>query len=290
IIGAVTIVASAIEIALLYWDALRSVHQLSHVAGLELFPPVGDGPAVAGALARAALELPNPSYQVYGVDPHREASRLRLLVASVAYKAKVSVTNFAIKALVRRALGRAAVRTFAQKLVPFVAVPITAVWNGVVTWLVLREARLRAMGPSAAKELVRMTLEAGGPLSPQGNLAAIRAVASAIVRTRDLHPNLLALLLEVRGRCGAPVDEDVDDAEGFLGMLPGLAANERTVALQLLSLASVIDGRLTAAEKKLVGAAQLAAGRPVDLAPVQALRRAFMNGDPLGSELLAGLG
>ena len=45
--------------------------------------------------------------------------------------------------------------TFLRSLLFLVgAVPVTAVWNGVVSWLVMREARLRAMGPSAAVALV----------------------------------------------------------------------------------------------------------------------------------------
>src|SRR5262249_35162317 len=121
IVGAATIVASIIEIGFLYWDGLRSVHRLSEVAGLDLFPNEDEEDAVAAAMARAALELPNPVASLFGVNPRRESSRLRLVVASIAYKAKVSITNFVMKAIVRRALGRAMVRSW----LPFVAVPLT---------------------------------------------------------------------------------------------------------------------------------------------------------------------
>ena len=54
----------------------------------------------------------------------------------------------------RRILGRVAVRSVLGALVPFVAVPVTATWNALLTWKLLREARIRAMGPSAVAELV----------------------------------------------------------------------------------------------------------------------------------------
>src|SRR5262245_54869140 len=123
------------EIAYLYWDALRSVRMLSLVAGLELHRHENE--AVASALARAALELPNPPDATLGVDPQREANKLQLAVASAIYKLKISVTNFVFRAVVTRASGRAAARGF----LAFTAVPINALWNALVCYSVLREAR-----------------------------------------------------------------------------------------------------------------------------------------------------
>jgi hypothetical protein len=180
VLGAATVIASVIEIAFLYWDGLRSVHQLAHAAGLDLFPETeNDDAAVAAAMARAALELPNPIQNLFGVNPRREASRLRLIVASLVYKAKISVTNFLVKMLVRRTVGRAFVRSW----LPFVAVPLTAAWNGVVCRLIIREARIRAMGPSAAKEMLDVILEAHG--RELGREAADQQVGLGARRRRD---------------------------------------------------------------------------------------------------------
>ncbi|MGH7284795.1 MAG: LBF_2804 family protein, partial [Polyangiaceae bacterium] len=184
VIALATAGASVVEISFLYWDGLRTVHELAREAGLELFPE-GERTAVAQAMARAALELPNPTAAVFGVDPRREASKLGLFFASIVYKLKISVSNFLVKALVRRALSRAFVRAW----LPLVAVPVTATWNGIVAWLILREARVRAMGPSAAIEMIGVLFENAHDLSDLGRAAALRAVASSIVRTRDMHPN-----------------------------------------------------------------------------------------------------
>ncbi|HYJ10517.1 MAG TPA: hypothetical protein VEX18_15955, partial [Polyangiaceae bacterium] len=79
--AAFAIVFAIAEIAYLYWDSLRVVRKLSHVAGLEL--GAEENQEVALALARAALELPNPPEPVLGVNPHREASKVQLLLASL---------------------------------------------------------------------------------------------------------------------------------------------------------------------------------------------------------------
>ncbi|MGC4121907.1 MAG: hypothetical protein QM765_46465 [Myxococcales bacterium] len=148
---------------------------------------------LAVALTRAALELPDPAAPVFGIDPLRGASRLQLVAAAALYKLKVSLSTFLAKLLVRRMLGRAALRT----LIPFVAVPVTALWNAVVCARVLRQARLRTFGPSAAAELVGFALDGVVSFSARGRLAAYRAVGSAVVAKRDLHPNLVALLHEL---------------------------------------------------------------------------------------------
>jgi hypothetical protein len=286
IVGGATVLASIIEILFLYWDGLRAVHALSRAAGLELFPDQDDDAALAGAMARAALELPNPTGRRHGVDPWREASRLRLVIASIVYKLKVSVTNFAAKALVRRVLGRAFVRTW----LPFVAVPITAAWNAVVCWFILREARIRAMGPSAAREMIGLVwATAPADLDDETRHVAVRAVASCIVRTEDMHPNLAAVLREVIARAPAMNDTgDLDVTSVFLDRLAKLGVQgdpRQRFVLRVLAVASVIDGRLTRAEKTLLVDARRACGLAPDLSAVETLRVAFLQGDPVEARI-----
>lgn len=274
VVGGANVVTSALEVAFLYWDGLRTVHELSCVAGLDLVGGRKDR-RLAEALARAALELPDPASPVFGIDPLRGASKAQLLAAAALYKLKVSLSTFLTKLLVRRMLGRAALRT----LVPFVAVPVTAVWNAGVCWRVLRQARLRTFGPSAAAELVGVALGPVTSLSARGRLAAYRAVGSAVVAKRVMHPNLVALLLELRSRVGEPSQATLDDAAALLDDLRELPAAERRAVLELLSVASVIDGRLTRTERRLVERAREAAGLSADLSATRRLFDAFVGGE-----------
>jgi len=284
VMAVVTIVASVAEIAFIYWETLRSVHELARVAGIELFGKdrKESDEALIDALARAALELPNPVDAKAGVNPHREAKKWRLLLVSLAYKAKVGVTNFVVKLLVRRIASRVALRGF----LPFVALPVTAMWNGIVMWLVLREARIRAMGPSAVEELVKVIFEGAPTLSAEGKLSAVRAVASAIVRTQDLHPNLLRLLTTVASHAGDTGKNELDDVGLFLENLKKLDAPELKVSLQVLAVACVVDGRLSAREKKLWSDALVAVARPVEFKTVEHLLTAFVRGDEIADGAL----
>src|SRR5690606_18839773 len=117
------------------------------------------------------------------------------------------------------------------------AVPITACWNAVVCWLIMREARIRAMGPSASRAMMDIVFAAqGAPLSEKAKTCALSGVASSIVRTQDLHPNLATMFREVVRRLGpaiAPtarlVADDgrgLDDTQAFLARLAKLDALE----------------------------------------------------------------
>ncbi len=282
-VGAVTVVASVSEIAFIYWDTLRSVHELARVAGIELFGEdrASSDDALVDGLARAALELPNPVDMGVGVNPHREAQKWRLVVASLAYKAKVGVTNFVVKLLIRRLFSRVALRSY----LPFVALPVTASWNAFVTWKVLREARIRALGPSAIEELVRVFFDALPNMSPQGRLSTVRAVASAIVRTQDLHPNLVRLLSSVTRRAGDVGHNELDDVGQFLSNLKTLEPGELRVSLKVLAVACVVDGKLTAREKTLWTEAMAASGKSVDFHGLEKLRAAFVRGDSIVDDM-----
>lgn len=264
----VTVVVSIAEIVYLYVDTLLAVRALAASAGLA-FEGSQASRAVAAALARAALELPENDAPVLGVNPRRESNRVRLVLASLAYKLKIGVSSFLFKMLVRRALGRLATR----QLLAFAAVPVNALWNGIVTWRVLREARVRAMGPSAVEALLPTLVPSGAPLSLEGRQAVARAVAASIVRSESAHPNLVYLLRRVLETLG-PFEGEVvlDDPHLFLAHLAALPEHERAVVRRVLALASVLDGRLAANEKRLLSDAG------ADVARIIALRDAFVRG------------
>jgi len=274
VFGTFAVLFAILEISYLGWDGLRSVTRLSAVAGMEL--SAADNREVALALARAALELPNPPEAVIGVNPHREASRAQLVVASAVYKLKIFVTNFVFKQLVAHASPQLATRY----LLAFTAIPINGLWNGLVCWSVLREARIRVMGPSAAAEMLDAVLENEPHPSPELAAAMHRAVASAIVRTQELHPNHVAIVRALRQRLGEPpADVELDDSEAFLRELPRLPPAERRVVVRTLAAAAIIDGRLVRAERRLLAQAYAAAEITPGVEHVEKLRRAFVAGD-----------
>jgi hypothetical protein len=259
IVGGITAVAAVGEIAFLYWDSLRSTHRLAKIVGVEAWLGRGEyREAFARSLARAALELPNTRKPVHGVDPLHEASKATLVIASLAYKLKVAASTLILKLLIRRVISRAAMRS----VLPLVAVPVTAVWNGIVSFRVIREARVRAGGPAAVQRSIDKLFGTAAPHSLTAREAILRAVASTIVRTQDLHPNVFAFFDGVRRHCSDVTAKDIGLPSEFLALLPKLDAKERAFALEALVIAATIDGKLTRKEQQLLVSAHAAAGLP----------------------------
>jgi hypothetical protein len=278
LVTSISVLVTFVEIGFLYWDALRTVHRISAVAGLELFPMGSENSSVALALVRAALELPNPPDDLEGVNPRREISKFRFLVGTLIYKLKATATNFILKALLRRIVGRSAFRT----LIELVAVPVYAAWNAVICYWVLRQARIRAMGPSAAAEFLSQILQDAGKLDEHAQLAVFRAAGAAIVRTVDLHPNHIAMMQLIERRLGDPGGVQLDDSKLFLEHLATLTPAAQVIALRVLVMASIIDGRIALRERQLLKEAYVVAGYPDDIHKAERLCKAFVRGDDLG--------
>ena len=277
-----------VELGFIYWNAIISVHRLAEAAGVVLFRAEDGVNGSSGAdtqdeifaavLARAALEIPNPPRPMFGIDPRREASRLRLLLATLVYKAKVSVSNFLLRKLLVRAFGRASLRSW----IPFVAVPITAMWDAFVCRRVLREARLRAIGPSAAREVVDCLVGPREAVSPMLHEALFRAIAVAVVGSADFHPNLVELIDALRERIGECEAEHLDDSRVALARMRELAPVERRVAIQMLAVACVFDGRIGRKEWALLERGYAVLERATPRAAVLAFKRSLLNGDGFG--------
>jgi hypothetical protein len=271
----VTAAASGLELTFLYWDALRAVQDMARVAGVDLTDRGAMTSPQASALARAALELPNPPESYLGVNPYRRASKLGLLASSLVYKAKVGLTNFLLRALLRRLLGRSGLRA----LLPLVAVPVTAAWNALVVWLILRETRVRIVGRSAAEALLAAALGPAPVLRGDLAEAALRAVGATIARNQEMHPNLAFALERLHARAGRPSLQEIDDEDRFLALFARLPGDERAVVRAVLRIAIVVDGRVSRHDRALWRAASAVAGEPSDVAPLYRLRDRMLRGE-----------
>jgi len=282
IVVGTTAVASAVEIAFLYWDGLRAARRI-HALAQGLCSSTHDDEmhdAWKISLVRAALEIPNPRDPVFGIDPMRGASKPRLLIAAFVYKLKVGITSFLVKLVVKRLGGRIVARGWLE----FFAIPVLGAWNGLVCSWYMREARMRALGPVYAKDFISFVSGApagGTPALDQtvGTLMA-RAIALTIVANRGVHTNLLLCLEQVRSWHDLQSVPDLDDEARFLTDLTKAWPDHQSVALTTLAVAAALDGQVSRAERRLIYAAQDACGVPRSLANVSAWEERLRAGLP----------
>jgi hypothetical protein len=273
------VVVSGVEVAFLYWNALRGAGGISAFAGLQLAGH-DTGERVARALVRAALELPNPRERIYGVDPYARTPRWKLTLLALAYKLKVSATSFILRILLRRLLARAAVRAF----IPLVAIPVYAIWNAVVTAWVLRESRVRAFGPLAVRDLAQHVTGAREGLSPECRRLIVQAVSEAIVRTGNADPNYHLLLGQLVEALEVSPEEISVTWESARHAAASLTESERQMFLTILAVAVVIDGRVRRSEAVLLEEAHRLCNRPFERAKLDRRLKAFLQGQGIREE------
>jgi hypothetical protein len=78
----------------------------------------------------------------YGIDPLQGMAKFQIFAITALFALKATLSNLVMKIIVRRVLGRYAVR----EVLDMLGIPIFAFWNAMATRTVLREARVVIMG------------------------------------------------------------------------------------------------------------------------------------------------
>ncbi|MCK5872795.1 MAG: hypothetical protein KAG26_08215 [Methylococcales bacterium] len=249
--GVIVLSMLIIEMGVLFWLSLRTVHGLACLTGHhhdENDPLLSDDDAVPNILARAALEVPDPVIHYLGIDPLKHVPKTKLLFVGLLYKAKVILSGLIVKFLLVRVFGKGSSRLGFT----WVAIPVTGIWDAFVMYKVAKEARLRLFGNRLAYHIADeiMQPELMDNLSAKTRECAIRAVATTMVLSQNYHPNMLILLVklcdtfEIEGAC------EYDNWEDFLTLLNELPEPERYFILDLLCVSAAFDGYLSALEKE----------------------------------------
>ncbi|MCR9143623.1 MAG: hypothetical protein NXI24_15350 [bacterium] len=310
VVAVVTVLLAVVELLVLAFISIWTVFQLARMTGQERGSadlagsqdvPVdasgrGAGDAIAARvpnlLSRAALEIPDPVREVLGIDPMRNVPKRTMLLVGILYKLKITASNVIAKLILRRILGKSAVRVGAA----YIAVPITGLWNAIVTFRVAREARLRLFGNILAGHIIESELqpEALARLSPRARLGCLQAVGNAIVFAGSNHPNLVILLARLyeavrndeiadaggtgdAGERRQTPESDLADWNEFLATLAAVSEKERRFLLRLLAIAAAFDGRISRQERKHLGAA-FGQDTEAYFLRIRALQRALLNG------------
>jgi hypothetical protein len=273
-VGVVTVV----EMAFLYWNALDATAKVNTALGAPLD---GDGTGlVAVGLARAALEAPNPHHVVHGVDPYALMPKWRLLAHNLLYKAKVGASSFILRIIMRRLFARAALRGY----IPLLAIPLYAIWNAWITWRVVNEARLRALGPGAIETVAGMLRDRKDPGSDDVREAILQGVGEIVMRGYDAHPNYIMLvrrLVDELDPESGEIEVDWDNREADLA---DLDEDEKTLLLDVLMLSTVLAGRPRLDQRRFLEAAYKECGRELKPDALKRLRRAFTAGRGVGEQ------
>lgn len=269
-------VVSVIEIALLYVMTLIGAARITKASGLALAQD-GQGQVIVQGLARAVLEFPNPRMTLFGIDPHARVSNWKLTAINIAYKLKVGVSSFLLRVFLRRVATRIAVRGF----VPLLAGPLYAFWNGYIIWRIMRETRLRTLGPFAVDHVIAAHFaDDDAPVTDGVAQVCLQAAAEMLLAGRDSHSNQIYLMV----RLATALEHEGEIAPDWGRVeaeLPGLDQADRLRVLDVMTVSCLVGGRLHKDQITLLHQACETCGYALREGRVKALRRDIRRGHKL---------
>ena len=244
----IAILATIVEVSYLYVLGVRTIHELSEKTEKTRLAAIQDQ-SWEFDLTRIGLEIPFSTNPVFGIDPMREASPLKTLMISLAYKAKISISSFVAKALVKRVLGRSAARS----IIELATVPIFAVWNALIFVWVLRKVRMVLIGPRLIRELALLAFPNSDYTPDDGYQASMAtALGVLIVQKGELHPNTARLLDYLVQSFGLKAGQFSDKREVLYEQISRLDPQDQLRLFRSCLLVAVLDGNYKKREENIL--------------------------------------
>eukprot|EP01113_Clastostelium_recurvatum_P000124 TRINITY_DN1005_c0_g1_i4.p1 TRINITY_DN1005_c0_g1~~TRINITY_DN1005_c0_g1_i4.p1 ORF type:complete len:606 (+),score=144.58 TRINITY_DN1005_c0_g1_i4:83-1819(+) len=223
---------SILEIICLFAWGLQASASVSYILGVEawLVGYVPGSEHTITAMVRAAFDIPNPSSIYMGIKPTRYSSKLRVFLKALLWKAKISITTFVLRQIF--------FNVAARNTLPFLAIPVCAVWNMLIAWKVIHDVVSICLGNIFMPQLVEKFILPANP-QPETINTIYHVAGTSIVLEGEVHPNLEALLKSMV-RLAGPIPEGgvLDDKDALKLKLHAL--HDREEKLFLLQIFAVI--------------------------------------------------
>lgn len=273
-------VITAIEIGFLYWNSLRGVTHITRLAGLEYSRHDALVPSMqltVHGIARIALEYPSAGNTIYGINPHAYLHGWKLTLKALLYRLKISLSSFMLRVVMRRLLGRLALRGF----IPLLMGPLYAIWNAWIAARVLDQAHRVAYGPARIDALMQEL----DPLPVSQRQLIVQGVGELMMRNRHPHPNLVLLLSQLLASLPEkPQSVDIDWPK-TLGQYAQLDTQERFAILKSLTQATIISGAYRGARQDFLREVFARCQTPLHERSIIAQQQRWLSGEEISVSL-----
>jgi hypothetical protein len=250
ILGGSTIMLLMVEVAILYWLGMRSSYTLTELIGYDSDNRDGLPPEynIKNIMIRSALEIDDLTIQYLGLDLEKHVSKKWVILSSMLYKAKIVLTSAVARILLDKIFARETLRVSFI----WVSIPVTAFWDAIVMYRVIKDTRLRLFGYHLSKYIIDELLSDKilNRYTPHTVEGAIRAVSTMIVLAKNYHPNNILLLIRLSNHFNIDDARDYDDLDKFLEYLDNSTEEERHLLRTLSGISAVFDGKLNGKERE----------------------------------------
>jgi hypothetical protein len=272
------IVLAVAEIYFLVYLNIRSVHKMALACN---FPPRHDPNfnLHIKSLVNIGVEKNAKNELSIGLNPWQGYSRFRIIMIFVWTRIRATLSNVLFKMLLRRILGRYAVRV----VVDIAGIPIMAGWNMWAANKVLKQARVRILSPGFIQQTV-MYLHKKYHDNPQFIDLIYDTLQFLAVRKRSFHENHYLLSINLLKTFNVPLRNTHEVPDNFIDKLEALPEEMQDDIAHLIIIGMIVDGHLSWLEKKSLDEMSEVGIIEYNTAEVKEIMHKFIQGQ--GKEML----
>ncbi|OIQ37666.1 MAG: hypothetical protein BM555_00290 [Crocinitomix sp. MedPE-SWsnd] len=199
------------------------------------------------ALISVGLEKKQKQLESIGINPYEGLNPIGVFVFQIILRLKATVSGILFKLLVKKALGRYALRA----VIDFAGIPVYSFWNIWGSRKVMDESRIRVMAPPLIKRCSDLLYE-----SQKENPEFVKSLYDSLQliseSKRSFHYNHFLLSVTLLERFGIEIKEEPPYNDDFLEEIPSLSPQTRKAVQQLFVFGIMIDGAISRREKKAI--------------------------------------
>jgi hypothetical protein len=223
-------------------------------------------------LTEAGLEMPARHMKLLEINPYIGLTKFSYYALIIGTKLKATLSNVLIKFLVRRLLGRYAIRV----VIDLVGIPIFAFWNAWASRQVMKEAQMRIVAGFATQDFIR-------DFSPE-DLASVREKLHMLFhfvaqQKRQYNFALYSFMKEMM-RIFPELDLKYDREVTINDLFGEDPEVNRTMA-RLLIFGLIVDGTFSVKERLTIRKVVKEAWFPLSMDEMDEILKGYVNGEGL---------
>jgi hypothetical protein len=186
----------------------------------------------------------------FGINPYQGLQMSQVWLFNLFIALKATLSNMIVKILVRRFLGRYAVR----EVLDLLGIPIFAFWNIVATRTVLREARVMIMGQNLIDSFAPFFEKTALKIKdlPDAKTLIYDTLQFVAVSKRDYHANHAYLTAKILPIFDIPIENQHLIPTDYAQRLENADANIQRFCQFIIILGLLLDGHVSHRERKRI--------------------------------------
>jgi hypothetical protein len=182
-----------------------------------------------------------------GINPYLGLNKSIVFLLNLLFSLKASLSNFFIRIIVKKILGRYALRL----ILDFIGIPVFAFWNAMGTAKILKDSRIVIMGVNYL-QLFEIEISKFRDLNSSEKVLIYDTLQYIAICKRDYHQNHCELTKIVIERFSIKTENLHLISKEYENKLKKCDDNFKKLNENILILGMIIDGRVSYREKKRI--------------------------------------